>query len=96
MSEQVRVLKLGIGEFAAEVHEGEQITEHRVVISDRFRDKLLLAEVDEQRLISESLKCLLQQIPVTSLPHDIDLDQMDENYPEFLPELRARLGEQAP
>lgn len=92
MSEYIQVLKLNSGEFAAEVHEGEETTQHRVVVPDRFRDALEISGPDDQQLISESMKFLLQQIPVTSLPHDIDLEEVRQNYPGFLPELRSRLG----
>lgn len=91
MSEDVKVLQLGEHEYAAEVHEGGLTTEHRVMSTQGVLDALDLPEPEEQRVVAESLKYLLQRRPTTALPHDIDLEGIQNEDLEFLPELRARL-----
>lgn len=92
MSEHVKVLQLGEREYAAEVHEGDQFTEHRVTFPKALLDELDIQEPDEQRFVSESLRYLLQRVPVTALPHDIDLEGIQREDGDFLPELRARMA----
>ncbi|GAB2733929.1 hypothetical protein GCM10027174_03330 [Salinifilum aidingensis] len=93
MTEQVRLLPLGGHEYAAEVHEAGETTEHRVVGAQEVRDSLDLPEEDEERFVTESLRYLLQERPVTALPHDIDLKRVHQDDPEFLPEMRSRISE---
>jgi hypothetical protein len=92
MAEEVKVLRLGAHEYAAEVHEGGETTQHRVVFDQEVLDALDMPSPDEHRFAAESVKYLLQRTPVTALPHDIDLGGLQEEDLEFLPELRARLG----
>lgn len=91
MAEDVKVLQLGSREYAAEVHEGDQTTEHRVVLTQQLLDQLDMPEPDEQRFVAESVKYLLQRTPVTALPHDIDLDGLPEEDLDYLPEVRSRM-----
>ena len=92
MAEDVQVLQLGEHEFAAEVHEGDQTTEHRVSYPAEVLDALDMPEPDEQRFVAESLKYLLQRTPSTALPHDIDLEGVQNEDLDFLPEMRARMS----
>lgn len=89
--ESVKVLPMGTGEYAAEVHEGDQTTEHRVLVPRALVDELDVPAPDEQALVAESIKYLLERSPVTSLPHDIDLDAVRREHGDFLPEVRARM-----
>ena len=92
MSEDVKVLKLGDREFAAEVSEGGAATEHRITFPEGFLDENLPStDLDEKRLIAESLKYLMQQVHGTALPHDIDLENVHRSDPEFIGELRSRM-----
>ncbi|RCW46238.1 hypothetical protein DFQ14_102541 [Halopolyspora algeriensis] len=91
MAEDVKVLQLGEREYAAEVHESNQTTEHRVMFTQDLLDALEMPEPDEQRFVAESMKYLLQRTPVTALPHDIDLEGIQSEDLEFLPEMRARM-----
>lgn len=93
MSEEVRVLQLGAGEYAAEVHEGDMTTEHRVYFPSWLLDELEMPEPDEGRFVAESVRYLLQRLPVTALPHDIDLEGIQSEDLDFLPELRTRMAE---
>lgn len=91
MAEDVKVLQLGVREYAAEVHEANETTQHRVVFSQHLLDALDMPEPDEQRFVAESVKYLLQRTPVTALPHDIDLAGIQQEDLEFLPEMRSRM-----
>ncbi len=93
MSEDVNVLRLNDFEYAAEVHQGNEFTEHRVVYSQATLDELLVPDVDHRDFVVESVKYLLQDTPGTALPHDIDLGELQGRDPDFIPEVRARLGE---
>lgn len=92
MAEHVKVLRLSGYEYAAEVHEGNQPTEHRVRFAQDLLDELTLPDVDEHALVVEAVKYLLQETPGTNLPHDIDLEDVRSKDAEFVPELRARLS----
>lgn len=91
MAEEVKVLQLGTHEYAAEVHEAGETTEHRVLLTQEMLDSLGVSDEDEHRFVAESMKYLLQETPVTALPHDIDLVSVAENE-EFLPEMRSRMS----
>ncbi|MBA8824481.1 hypothetical protein FHX42_001828 [Saccharopolyspora lacisalsi] len=92
MSETVKVLPLGgHHEYAAEVHEGNQTTEHRVVFAQDLLDDLVIADADESALVVEAVKYMLQEVPSAGLPHDIDLEDVRSRDAGFVPELRARL-----
>ncbi|QUH06204.1 hypothetical protein HUO13_24240 [Saccharopolyspora erythraea] len=82
---------MGSGEYAAEVHEGDQTTEHRVLVPRELVDDLDVSAPDEKALVVESIRYLLERTPVTALPHDIDLDAVRREHGDFLPEVRARL-----
>ncbi|SDR04289.1 hypothetical protein [Actinopolyspora saharensis] len=92
MSEQVDVLRLGERRYAAEVHEGEQTTEHRVTFGQDTLEDLTSPPPAENEVVAESVRYLLEKEPSTSLPHDIDLGEIRSRDEEFIPELRARLG----
>lgn len=55
-------------------------------------DALDMPEPDEQRFVVESVKYLLQRTPSTALPHDIDLEGVQNEDLDFLPELRTRMA----
>lgn len=92
MSEDVNVLRLHDFEYAAEIHQGNEFTEHRVLYAQGTLDDLMLPDVAERDFVIESVKYLLQDTPGTSLPHDIDLGELQGRDPEFIPEMRSRLG----
>ena len=93
MAEQVKVLPMGEHQFAAEVHEANETTHHRVVSSQQLLDDLAIPEPDEQMLVAESVKYLLQKVPVTAVPEEIDLTGIQEEDLEYLNEIRARMSE---
>ena len=91
MAEDVKVLQLRTHEYAAEVHEGNETTEHRAVLSGDLLDTLGVAEAEEERLVAETVKYLLQRVPVTAVPHDIYVDELRRSETDFVSEMRARM-----
>jgi hypothetical protein len=92
MQENIRLLPLGPGEYSAEVDEGDQTTHHRVLVTEELIDILAVPDVDEQAIVEQTLRCLLDREPNTALPHDIDLAALDTRDTEFFDELRARIA----
>ena len=92
MQEEVRVLSMGPHEYAAEVDEGEQTTRHRVLVSGVLLDDPELAGTDEEVVVQQSIRCLLDRMPNTALPHDIDLGELAAGDARFRDELRTRLA----
>ncbi|GAB3298207.1 hypothetical protein [Parasphingorhabdus pacifica] len=92
MAEQVKVLALGEHRFAAEVHEANETTHHEVRSSQKLLDDLAIPEPDEQQLVAESVKYLLQKVPVTSVPEEIDLNGMEAEDGDYLAEIRVRMS----
>lgn len=92
MAEDVKVLQLGEREYAAEVHDSNQTTQHRVMFTQDLLDALDMPAPDEQRFVAESVKYLLQRTPVTALPREIDLEGVQSEDLDFLQEMRARMS----
>jgi hypothetical protein len=90
MEQFVRALPLGDNAFGVEVHEGDLVTNHRVTVDDE-----LLTEVggaDPKRVVEQSVAYLLEQEKSTSIPDDINLWEIQDQYPGYLDDLRARLS----
>ncbi|GDY32081.1 hypothetical protein [Gandjariella thermophila] len=88
---ELRTRHLGPGEYAAEVDEGENTTHHRVVVTHGLIEDLEIPDVTEEQVVRESLGFLLEKLPNTSLPHDIDLDELSRGDDRYVPELQRRL-----
>jgi hypothetical protein len=92
MREEIRVLPMGPGEFAAEVDEGAETTRHRVLLPAELSEILGRPNVEESVIVEQALRCLLDRTPNTALPHDIDLAELDSRDSELFNELRARIA----
>lgn len=92
MRQQVTVRPMGPREFAAEVREGQEVTHHRIVLSDELLDELLPLRTDERQVTVESINYLLDEMPGSALPHDIDLDRLRHTDARYLTELQDRLS----
>lgn len=79
------------GEFTASVTEGQDTTQHRIVRSDELLDMLRPVDVDAAVLTLEALRVLLEELPATTLPHDIDLLKPPMDQERFDAELARRL-----
>jgi hypothetical protein len=89
--EGVTVVQTGAGEYAAEVHEAGTTTRYSVLFPRALLEELDVPEPDEERFVVESVRYLLERIPVTALPREIDLEGIQREDAEFLPDIRERL-----
>lgn len=78
--------------FGVQVAEGDVTTSHRVRVTDGFVDDLQLGDVDRARIVDESIGFLLERVPTTSIPEELELDDIVDEHPEYYDELRARLA----
>jgi hypothetical protein len=88
----MRVVPMAPGEFGVEVTEGNGVTGHKVRLSPSFLDDLLLAGVDEERIVRETIDFLLEREPATSILAEFSLEDVGRYFPEFPGELQRRLS----
>jgi RNA polymerase-interacting CarD/CdnL/TRCF family regulator len=92
MSEKIRIQPLADHEYAVDVTEGTTHTRHRVMVPVELLDDLGLVDVDEQRVVRESIEFLLEREPATSIYDEFPLDTVASRFPDFADELRTRLS----
>lgn len=92
MSESVRIHLLAPFEYAAEVHEGQDTTHHKVTLSQGFLDDLEMPEAAEEDVVAETIRYLLDREPGTAIEHDVSLDHLANHDHDYLAELRPRLA----
>lgn len=78
--------------FGVQIEEGDVTTSHRVYVPPGFVDDLQLAEVDQERLVRETLSFLLDRLPATDVPQEVSLDGIAKDHPDFHEELLTRLA----
>ena len=78
--------------FGAQIEEGDTTVSLRVRITAGFRDDLQLTDTQEEVIVRESLRFLLDRQTATSLPRELSLDTIARDHPDFYDELRARLA----
>ena len=88
----MRVVSMAPGEFGVEVTEGNEVTGHKVRLPSAFLDDLLLAEVDEELIVRETIDFLLEREPATSILTEFSLEDVTRYFPEFPEELQRRLS----
>jgi hypothetical protein len=88
----MRIVSMAPGEFGVELTEGHEITGHKVRLPPAFLDDLLLAGVDEERIVRETFDFLLEREPATSILPDFSLTDVSRYFPEFPEELVRRLS----
>jgi len=86
----VAVMPMGTHEFAVNVTEGHHTTAHRVVVPENLIEAMG-PDLDEGRLVHESVAVFLDHQNAAALPQDLTLDWIAEQVPEFGDELRTRL-----
>ena len=91
MSERVEIQRIGPLEYAAEVHEGQDTTQHKLTMSTGFLEDLMVPDADADHIAAETVRYLLDREPGVAIPHDVDLDRLSNHDHEFLAELRTRL-----
>ncbi len=88
----VKVTAMGANEFGVQVVEGDVETSHRVRVPESLLDDLGLAEVDQEALVTESFAFLLEREPATAIMAEFPLSTISDFFPDYLDELRTRLG----
>ncbi len=88
----VKVTAMGPNEFGVQVVEGDGETSHRVSVPAALIDDLGLADVDQEALVRESFAFLLEREPATAILAEFPLSAISDFFPEYLDELRSRLG----
>ena len=87
----VLITPLEPGSFRAEITEGPFPTSHRVTVPDGLLEGLGLEGVDQELVVRETIRFLLEREPATSILPDFSLDEVPKYFPEFYDELRLRL-----
>lgn len=88
----VVVTPLEPGRFRAEVTEGHLTTSHRVIVPPGLLDRVGLAGADEERVVQETMRFLLEREPATSILPEFSLDDVPRFFQDFYEELRRRLS----
>lgn len=89
---RVTVTELEPGHFGVQVREGTVTTSHKVAVSDQLVDDLGLVDVDRAAMVEETFAFLLEREPASAIRGDFPLDEVARWFPEFLTELKTRLG----
>ena len=88
----MKVVSMAPGEFGVEVEEGHEVTGHKVRVPPAFLDDLLLADIDQERIVRETFEFLLEREPHTSILPEFSLEDVSRYFPEFPEELQRRLS----
>lgn len=88
----IEVMALAEHEWAVQVQEsqGSDVTYHKVRVDPETTTTLHVD--DEGRLVREAVETYLEHAPATSLPHDLTIDWLEHNVPNFLEDLTTRLA----
>ncbi|HVW32507.1 MAG TPA: hypothetical protein VHL53_08220 [Acidimicrobiia bacterium] len=87
----VRITPMAPGEFGVEVEEGHEVTGHKIRLPGPFLDDLLLTDVDQERVVTETFDFLLEREPHTSILAEFSLEDVSRYFPDFPEELQRRL-----
>ena len=87
----MRVVSMAPNEFGVEVEEGHEVTGHKVRVPEAFVDDLLLAGVDQELIVRETIGFLLEREPATSILPEFSLEDVSRYFPDFPKELQRRL-----
>ncbi len=88
----VRVRPLEPGIFGVEIDAGRTTTVHRVRVPASFRDETRLGGFDEETVVRESMRFLLDREPAGAILAELTLSGIARHFPDHHDELRARLG----
>ncbi len=91
MLKQCEIEPLGGHEYLVRVHARGQTVESRFQATEAIREDLRVGEGDERRLIEATTEFLAGHHGLERLPDLVDLDDIADNYPDYLDELRRRL-----
>ncbi len=83
---------MGPHQFGVQITEGDTTTSHEVTVPQALLDDLGLVDVDEERVVRESIEFLLEREPATSIMQEFSLDVISRFFPEYSEELSRRLS----
>jgi len=87
----IEIMALADHEWAVQVQsEGSDVTYHKVRVEPETTKTLGVR--DEGRLVREAVRTYLQHGRSAALPHDLTLDWLKNNVPDYLDELTTRLA----
>ncbi len=89
---QVQVTAMGPQEFGVTVRGEGTETSHKVRVPNSLVEDLGLTEVDEEALVKESFKFLLEREAPTAILREFPLTAISDYFPEYMAELRRRLS----
>ena len=95
MAQKIDVRPMGPHEYSVTLTEGTDTTNHRVVVPEELLDELTLDPADretEADLVRESVAFLLDRFAADEIEHDVDLEEIANENPDYSGELRSRLG----
>lgn len=90
--ERIETLRMGRHDWAVGVTTDEGVTQHRVSVPTGLVGALGLAAKDEERLVRESFRFLLEREPATAILREFSLDVIGQYFPEYRTEIRSRLA----
>ena len=89
---QINLSPMGPHQFGVQVNEGDVTTSHQVTVPESLLDDLGLVDADEEAVVRESFKFLLEREPATSIMKEFSLDVIPQYFPEYSEELSRRLS----
>jgi hypothetical protein len=92
MTTEIKVLDMDPHDYAVEIHEGYEVTHHKVKVPEDFAVDVGVPGVDEKRLVREAIDFLLEREPATAIRKQFSLDEIRGYFPEFPEELARRLS----
>lgn len=88
----IKITPAGAHEFTVEVTEGDETTSHHVIVPQSLLADWGLEEDDEEAVVRESFKFLLERESATSILPDFSLAIISRYFPEYGDELPERLS----
>jgi hypothetical protein len=91
---EIFVKRTGPGEFAVQVVDGTETTDHRVTMPPAFigHGSMFGKFVGADAVVLESFRFLLEREPASAILPEFDLPEISLHFPDYYDELRRRLG----
>jgi hypothetical protein len=87
---EIVIHSLSNREFDVEVHDGSQLTTHRVTVPETLVEEFAPYD-DAERLVRESFAFLLEREPASSILPRFSLSDIAHYFPEYGEQLARRL-----
>ena len=93
---RISVTRQADGTFRVQTQSGSAATSHEVSVAANFPAALGCGHVAPEELVRASFEFLLEHESATSILREFSLDVISQYFPEYPPEIRARLGSSNP